>query len=117
MKNHTKQIYRVIFYQEDKRYDLYANHIISSDEMMGFVGIADIVFNEVSGSIIDSAEEKLKSEFGDVRCCYIPCYNIVRIDEVKQSGKPSIVDAERGGHSKVIRPQAFKNSILPSTYD
>ena len=116
-QNHTKPLYRVIFYQEDKRYDLYANHIVTGDDIIGFVGIADIIFNKDSGAIIDSVEEKLKAEFGDVRCCYIPCHNIVRIDEVNKSGKAAITDTEREEYSNVIRPHAFKNSIIPSTKD
>ena len=116
-KNATKHFYRIIFYQDDNRYDLYAKHIITSEDMIGFVGIADIIFNEASGSIIDSAEEKLKAAFGDVKCCYIPYHNVVRIDEVKKVGKPTIIDVKNGGQSNVIRPQAFSNTMLSTPHD
>ena len=115
--NATKHVYRIIFYQDDNRYDLYAKHILSSEDMMGFVGIADIIFNEASGTIIDSAEEKLKAAFGDVKCCYIPYHNVVRIDEVIKVGNPTVIDANTVGQSKVIRPSAFANTILPPSQD
>ena len=117
MKKNDQHIYRIIFYQENKRYDLYARNLVMNENMMGFVGIEGIIFNHTSGTIIDSAEEKLKAEFGDVTCAYIPYHNVVRIDEVKKAGKNRIVDVETVGQSNVVRPQAFNKIVLPTGQD
>ena len=64
--------------------------------MMGFIEVGQIIFGEHSKILIDPAEEKLKSEFGNVKYSYIPHHSVIRIDEVEQSGKNRILDSEGG---------------------
>ena len=74
-------------------------HEVCQAHMAGFTEIGQIIFGEHSKILIDPAEEKLKSEFGNVKRTYIPHHSIIRIDEVDQSGKNRILDAEGGSVS------------------
>ena len=64
--------------------------------MAGFIEIGKIIFGEHSKILIDPADEKLKNEFGKVKRTYIPHHSVIRIDEVDESGKNRILDAEGG---------------------
>ena len=88
-----RQIYRVIFLNNGKTYELYAGQIYQS-ELYGFIEVEEFRFGERSGVVVDPAEEKLKSEFTDVIRSYIPLQAIIRIDEVKKEGPAKIADAE-----------------------
>ena len=87
----TTPIYKVIFHNQDKVYELYARAIYQS-EMYGFIEVEEFVFGERSQMIVDPAEEKLKTEFNAVTRSYIPMHSIVRIDEVEKEGVGKIVD-------------------------
>jgi hypothetical protein len=92
-------IYKVIFNNNNKVYELYARAIYQSD-MYGFIEIEEIVFGEQSQIVVNPGEEKLKNEFHGVTRSYIPMHAIVRIDEVEKEGAGKIVDVE-GGSSNV----------------
>ena len=79
MSNKPKSIFRVLFHNQNKIYELYA-HEVSQASMMGFIEIGGIIFGERSKLLVDPAEEKLKSEFGDVKHTYVPHHSIIRID-------------------------------------
>ncbi|EAW30605.1 hypothetical protein GP2143_00662 [marine gamma proteobacterium HTCC2143] len=93
-------IYKVIFLNQNKVYELYAKAIYQS-EMYGFVEVEEFVFGEVSQMIVDPGEEKLKNEFAGVTRSYIPMHSIIRIDEVEKEGVGKIVDAPANGGSNV----------------
>jgi len=114
MKKRDDTIFRIQFYQEKTRYDLYVRHILVNDVIMGFVGVEDIVFNQVSSTVIDPMEEKLQAEFADVSCFYIAYHDVIRIDKVKQRGQVKIIDRDGEGRSNVIRPNVFSRITLPS---
>ena len=82
-----------MFHNQDKIYELYA-HEVGQASMLGFIEIGDIIFGERSKLLVDPAEEKLKSEFGDVKHTYIPHHSIIRIDEVEKEGKNKIHDSD-----------------------
>ena len=90
-------IYKVIFHNQDKVFEVYARSIFQS-EMYGFIEIEEFIFGERSGLIVDPAEEKLKTEFNDVSRSYIPMHSIVRIDEVEKVGEVKIVDGKAGAN-------------------
>ncbi len=90
-------IYKVIFHNQNKVYELYARAIYQS-EMYGFIEIEEIVFGDEQQVIVDPAEEKLKTEFAGVSRSYIPMHSIVRIDEVEKEGVGKIVDGEGGSN-------------------
>jgi hypothetical protein len=70
--------------------------------MSGFIEIGEIIFGEHSKLLIDPAEEKLKTEFGNVKHTYIPHFAVIRIDEVESSGKNRILDSD--GASVTVFP-------------
>lgn len=96
----SSPIYKVIFLNQNKVYELYAKAIYQS-EMYGFIEVEEFVFGEVSQMIVDPAEEKLKTEFSGVARSYIPMHSIIRIDEVEKEGVGKIVDAPAGGTSNI----------------
>ena len=93
MGNSKKSIFRIIFINQNKVYELYA-HEVSQASMMGFIEIGKIIFGERSKLLVDPAEEKLKTEFGDVKHTYIPHHAVIRIDEVEKEGKNKIHDTD-----------------------
>lgn len=103
-------IYKVIFYNQDKVYELYAKAIYQS-EMYGFVEVEEILFGERSQMIVDPAEEKLKTEFHEVSRSYIPMHAIIRIDEVEKEGVGKIVDAGKSKGNVSVFPMMGKPVI------
>jgi len=93
MTKKSKSIFRVLFMNQNKVYELYAREV-GQASMMGFIEIGDIIFGERSKLLVDPAEEKLKSEFGDVKNTYVPHHSIIRIDEVEKEGKNKIHDTD-----------------------
>ena len=91
MSKSVKPTYRIRFHNDNKIYELYA-HEVAQSHMAGFIEIGEIIFGEHTKLLIDPAEEKLKSEFGNVKHTYIPHFAVIRIDEVERSGKNRILD-------------------------
>ena len=85
MSKKIKPVFRLQFRQADQLIELYA-HGVSQSSMMGFIEISDLIFDNKTEMLIDPAEEKLKAEFGGVKCTYIPMHAIIRIDEVEKQG-------------------------------
>jgi hypothetical protein len=85
-----QSIYKIIFVNQGKVYEVYAKEIAQS-AMFGFIEIAGFVFGEKSAVVIDPSEEKLKSEFQEVKRTYIPMHSVIRIDEVEKGGIAKIV--------------------------
>lgn len=85
-----KQLYKVVFVNRDKIYEVYARQVHESG-LYGFIEIEELVFGEHTTVVIDPSEEKLKNEFSGVKRTYIPLHAIVRIDEVEKRGTAKIV--------------------------
>jgi len=85
----TNKVYKVIFSNQGETYEIYAREIYQS-EMFGFVEVEEIVFGERSAVLVDPSEERLKTEFTNVKRTYIPMHSIVRIDEVEKEGVSKI---------------------------
>ena len=81
----SQPVYKVVFYNQNNVFEVYARHIYQSD-LYGFIEIEELVFGERSQLLVDPSEEKLKSEFDGVKRTYIPMHSIVRIDEVDREG-------------------------------
>lgn len=92
-----RQIYKVIFLNKGQIYEVYANQIYQS-ELYGFVEVEEFLFGERAQMVVDPSEERLKSEFADVKRSLIPMHAIVRIDEVEKEGIGKIVDAGQVGN-------------------
>ncbi len=52
--------------------------------------IDGLVFGERSKLLIDSSEERLKTEFAGVSRFYVPLHSVLRIDEVEKAGRGRI---------------------------
>ena len=91
----AQPIYKVIFQNQNKVYEVYARQIFQSD-MWGFIEIEEFIFGERSKILVDPAQEKLKIEFGGVNRSYIPMHSIIRIDEVEKEGAAKISDGTGG---------------------
>lgn len=93
----SSPLYKVIFLNQSKVYELYAKAIYQS-EMYGFIEVEEFVFGERSQMIVDPGEEKLKSEFSGVSRSFIPMHAVIRIDEVEKEGVGKISDASGNGN-------------------
>ncbi len=85
----TKKIYKIIFYNNEDIFEIYASHVFAS-ELYGFVEVEQLLFGEKSQLLVDPSEERLKNEFSGVKRTFIPMNAVVRIDEVEQSGTPKV---------------------------
>ena len=93
-----RRIYRVIFHNQGKIYELYA-HKVTQDVLYGFVEIADIIFGEKSVLLVDPSEERLKAEFSGVKTTFVPMHAIIRIDEVEKEGANKVLSNDSSGNN------------------
>ena len=90
MSAQPKTIYKVLFHNQNKLYELYATEVTQSD-MYAFIEVAGIIFGERTQVVVDPSEEWLKTEFGQVQRTYIPLHSVVRIDRVTKQGVSKII--------------------------
>ena len=83
--------FRVVFYNQGQVYEVYARQIFQSD-LMGFIEVEEFSFSERTQVIVDPAEEKLKTEFANVKRSFIPMHSVIRIDEVEKEGQVKVTD-------------------------
>jgi len=86
-----ERIYRINFVQKGAKYEIYARHI-SHGSLLGFLEVEDIIFGETSSVVVDPSEERLRQEFKDVTCTFLPLHTINRIDEVEKVGRVKITE-------------------------
>ena len=72
-------LYKVVFMSQGQVYEVYARSVGQGD-LFGFVVIEELVFGERTTVVVDPGEERIKSEFKDVRRTYLPMHSIIRID-------------------------------------
>jgi len=102
----TKEtIFRVKFINEGEVYEVYARNV-SQGGLFGFIEIEGLVFGERSKLLIDSSEERLKTEFEGVHRTYVPLHSVLRVDEVEKAGRGRISP----GEGKVT---TFPMAIMP----
>jgi hypothetical protein len=65
-----KMLYRVTFVNQERIYEVYARKVYQS-ELFGFIAIEELVYGETSSVVVDPGQERLKSEFVDVKCTYM----------------------------------------------
>lgn len=100
MSEDRQPIYRVVFAQNDKLYEVYSRYL-TEESLMGFIEIEELLFHDVSSSIvIDPNEEKLRAEFKDVKRSYIPLHTILRIDEVIKEGSAKMTPSGKSIEKK-----------------
>jgi hypothetical protein len=99
-----KPIYKIIFFNQGKVYEIYARSI-NQGAMYSFIEVEKLVFGEKSTVVVDPSEESLKSEFSNVTRTYIPLHSIIRIDEVDKQGPSRVTEA--GSRAGKVMPFPF----------
>ena len=89
----NKDLYRVVFMSQGQVYEIYAREV-GHGEMFGFIEVEQLVFGERTSIVVDPSEEKIKSEFENVKRTYLPMHSILRIDEVDKRGASKISKLE-----------------------
>lgn len=96
-------LYKVVFMNQGKVYEVYARSVANGD-LFGFVEIEALVFGERSSVVVDPGEEKIKSEFENVKRSFLPMHSILRIDEVDKQGASKISKLEGGNVAQFPMP-------------
>lgn len=91
MKNQS--LYKVVFVNQGQVYEVYARSV-GHGALFGFVEIGELVFGERSSVVVDPSEEKIKTEFANVKRTYLPMHSVLRIDEVDKQGSAKVTKAE-----------------------
>lgn len=89
------RIYKVIFLNHGKVYELFARST-SSSGLYGFIEVSELIFETADSVVIDPTEEKMREEFADVKTLHLPMHSVIRIEEVDKRGTCLIRDSESG---------------------
>lgn len=103
-----KRIYKIIFHNQDKIYEIYAKGV-DHGAMFGFIEVEKLIFGEKTSVVVDPTEENLKAEFENVERTYIPMHSIIRIDEVQKEGTAKITEGSEKGENIMPFP-VYTNS-------
>ena len=103
-KPRTEQIYKVIFVNQGKVYEIYAQHV-TQGTLYGFIEVEELLFGEKSTLLVDPSEERLQNEFAGVRRSFIPLHAVIRIDQV-----------EKQGTSKMYASSSDNVAVFPGSY-
>jgi len=99
----ASHIFRVMFVNQGKVYELYARKV-SHGALFGFVEVEELTFGERSTVVVDPGEERIKSEFADVKRTFLPMHSVLRVDEVKKQGPAKITPFEGGNVTQFPAP-------------
>ncbi len=103
------QIFKVIFHNQSKVYEIYAQNV-DHGIMFGFIEVEELIFGEKTSLVVDPTEESLKNEFEGVKRTYIPMHSIIRIDEVTKEGTAKITETSNNGSNVMPFPVYTKSS-------
>tara|TARA_B100000378_G_scaffold138399_1_gene111746 strand:+ start:104 stop:325 length:222 start_codon:yes stop_codon:yes gene_type:complete len=68
----SKKLYRIIFTNQGKVYEIYARNV-SSSNIFGFIEIEKIIFGERTSLVVDPSEEKIKMNLVELPKPTSPC--------------------------------------------
>ena len=91
----NKTLYKIVFVSQGQVYEVYAREV-SHGGLFGFIEVEELVFGERSSVVVDPSEERIKTEFENVKRTYLPMHSVVRIDEVEKQGVSKISQLEGG---------------------
>lgn len=83
------RVYRVVFLNQGKLYEVYAKTVQQAD-LYGFIALEGLIFSTASTLVVDPNEERLRDEFKDVTRSLIPIHAVIRIDEMEKEGQAKI---------------------------
>jgi len=89
-------MFKVIFHNQNKVYELFCKKVEGSDMAYGFVEISDLVFEADDSVVIDPTEERLREEFADVERIHLPMHAVIRVEQVRKRGTCAIRDSKSG---------------------
>jgi hypothetical protein len=89
----ASHIFKVQFVNQGKVWEIYARKV-GHGGMFGFLEVEELVFGERTTVVVDPGEERIKSEFQDVKRTYLPLHAVLRIDEVRKHGVSKISTLE-----------------------
>jgi len=98
-----KKLFKVVFMCQGQVYEIYARNV-SHGELFGFVEVEELVFGERTTVVVDPSEEKIKTEFENVKRTYLPMHTVIRIDEVDKQGISKISKLEGGNIAQFPMP-------------
>ena len=90
-----KALYKVIFLNHGKVYELFSESVGSSG-LWGFIEVSKLVFETGEGLVVDPTEEKMRQEFAGAKVLHLPIQSVLRVEEVEKRGKCLIRDRESG---------------------
>ncbi len=90
-----KPLYKIIFLNQGKVYELYSEGVTSSG-LWGFIEVSDLVFEMGEGLVVDPTEEKMRQEFAGAKVLHLPIQSVLRVEEVEKRGQCLIRDRESG---------------------
>jgi hypothetical protein len=91
----NKPLYKIIFLNHGKVYELYSEGVTSSG-LWGFIEVSDLVFEKGEGLVVDPTEEKMRQEFEHARVLHLPIQSVLRVEEVEKRGQCLIRDRKSG---------------------
>jgi hypothetical protein len=100
----TKRLYRINYITNADVYELYAQSV-SSQDMLGFITLSDLLFEVNTQVVIDPVEERLKTEFEGVKTLHIPLHNVLKIEEVEQKQSCKIKALKAHNNITTLSPQ------------
>ena len=100
----AKPIYRIVFLNQGKVYEVYARQVSQTGSLFGFIEVEELVFDARKSVVVDPAEERIQIEFSGVKKTYLPMHYVLRIDEVEKQGVSKVTAAEGGNVAQFPMP-------------
>ena len=88
----AKPIYKVLFVNQGKVYEIYARRVTQTGALFGFVEVEELIFDARQSVVVDPSVERLQIEFAGVKKTYLPMHYVLRIDEVDKQGVSKITE-------------------------
>ena len=107
MADPQDRIYRVLFHNQGKLFDVYVRSV-GRAELFGFLELKEFVFSKQTSMVIDPTEDKLRNEFEAVNRVFIPFASVERIDEVAEAGEARITEDDGSVIHQFPTPQQPK---------
>jgi len=109
----ASHIFRIMFVNQGKVYELYARKV-SHGGLFGFVEVEELTFGTRSSVVLDPGEERIKTEFADVKRTFLPMHSVLRVDEVKKPGQAKVTPFEGGNVAQFPVPMFSTPSGEPA---
>jgi len=100
----AKPIYKVLFVNQGKVYEIYARRVTQTGTLFGFLEVEELIFDARKSVVVDPSIERLQLEFAGVKKTFLPMHYVLRIDEVDKQGVSKITTAEGGNVAQFPMP-------------